>query len=208
MVVVEFETGEFYIISTLSTGRDTQVIAVDPTTGALGFSGRRGIDVFQAEVDALQYLTCNSRWLPKSTLHGKAILGYAALGSLGLLLIATKLRMSIADLPGGDSVYTVAESKWVKIPLRNPQPSLKAEAKNATDLTDIVIDKVHFFCETRDITRPFPSPNAAQFPDEEFAWNSWLSLPFSSIGLRQHCVVLLQVLAGYLCPAVLSMSVI
>ncbi|KAJ4723770.1 Phosphoinositide phosphatase [Melia azedarach] len=192
VIVATLDGGEVYIIVSLFSRTDTQVIYVDPTTGALRYHGKSGYDVFRSENEALEYLTNGSRWLCKSTVYARAILGYAALGSFGLLLVATRLTASIPNLPGGGTVYTVAESQWIKIPLQNPQSQGKGEVKNVLELTDLEIDGKHYFCETRDVTRPFPSGMPLRNPDEEFVWNEWLSLPFRNIGLPQHCVILLQ----------------
>ncbi|KAL5784249.1 hypothetical protein ACOSQ2_006641 [Xanthoceras sorbifolium] len=192
VVVATLETGEVYIIVSLSSKSDTQVIYVDPTTGALRYHGKLGFDVFRSQKEALDYITNGSRWLCKSTTYARVILGYAALGSFGLLLVATKLTASIPYLPGGGCVYTVTESQWIKIPLQNPQPQGKGEVKNVQELAEIDIDGKHYFCDTRDITRPFPSRMPLQNPDDEFVWNGWLSMPFKNIGLPQHCVILLQ----------------
>ncbi|XP_011037364.1 PREDICTED: probable phosphoinositide phosphatase SAC9 isoform X2 [Populus euphratica] len=192
VVVATLDSGEVYIIASLSSRTDTQVIYVDPTTGLLRFSGKLGFDVFKSEDEALNYITNGSRWLCKSTTNAKAILGYAALGSFGLLLVATKLTASIPNLPGGGSVYTVTESQWIKISLQNPQQQGKGEVKNVLELTELDIDGKHYFCETRDITRPFPSRMPLENPDDEFVWNGWLSMSFKNIGLPQHCVTLMQ----------------
>ncbi|KAB5530058.1 hypothetical protein DKX38_020139 [Salix brachista] len=192
VVVATLDSGEVYIVASLSSRTDTQVIYVDPTTGLLRFSGKLGFDVFKSEEEALNYITNGSRWLCKSTTNAKAILGYAALGSFGLLLVATKLTASILDMPGGGSVYTVTESQWIKISLQNPQQQGKGEVKSVLELTDLDIDGKHYFCETRDITRPFPSRMPLENPDDEFVWNGWFSMPFKNIGLPQHCVTLLQ----------------
>jgi hypothetical protein len=194
VVVATLDSGEVYIIASLSSRTDTQVIYVDPTTGLLRFSGKLGFDVFKSEDEALNYITNGSRWLCRSTTNAKAILGYAALGSFGLLLVATKLTASIPNLPGGGSVYTVTESQWIKISLQNPQQQGKGEVKSVLELTELDIDGKHYFCETRDITRPFPSRMPLENPDDEFVWNGWFSMPFKNIGLPQHCVTLLQVL--------------
>lgn len=192
IVVVTLDTGEVYIITSLASRLDTQVIYVDPTTGALRYNAKVGFDIFRSENEALDYITNGSRWLCKSTTYARAILGYAALGSFGLLLVATKLTASIPNLPGGGCVCTVTESQWIKISLQNPQPQGKGEVKNVQELTDLDIDGKHYFCETRDITRPLPSHLPFDEPDEEFVWNGWFSLPFINIGLPQHCVILLQ----------------
>lgn len=192
VIVLTLDTGEVYIIASLSSRTDTQVIYIDPTTGALCYNGKLGVDVFKSENEALDYITNGSQWLCKSITYARAILGYAALGNFGLLLVATKLTSSILNLPGGGCVYTVTESQWIKISLQNPQPQGKGELKNVQELTELDVDGKHYFCETRDITRPFPSHMPLQKPDDEFVWNGWFSMPFKDIGLPQHCVTLLQ----------------
>ncbi|THU71061.1 hypothetical protein C4D60_Mb08t31560 [Musa balbisiana] len=190
--VVVLENSEVYIIISLSSRPDTQVIYVDPTTGALRYDGKIGKDVFGSEEQAMNYVTDGSRLLCKSNIYGRAILGYASLGSFGLLLVATKVTTSIPNLPGGGCVYTVTESQWIKIQLQNTQPQGKGELKNIQELAELDIDGKHYFCETRDITRSFPSRRSFQEPDDEFVWNGWFSKPFKDIGLPKHCVILLQ----------------
>ncbi|XP_062210444.1 probable phosphoinositide phosphatase SAC9 [Phragmites australis] len=192
IVVVVLETTEVYIVISLSTRRDTQVIHVDPTTGSLRYLGKHGDDVFDSEAAALNSITDGSRILSKGTTYARAVLGYAVLGSYALLLVATQLSATVPNLPGGGCIYTVAESQWIKIQLQNPQAQGNGELKNIRELADLDIDGKYYFCETRDITRPFPSRMTLWEPDEEFVWNGWLSKPFQDIGLPGHCVILLQ----------------
>lgn len=65
----------------------------------------------------------------------------------------------------------------------------------------------HYYCESADLTRPFPSrrPPAAgsggedgregsgHQPSWEFVWNYWLSAALREVGLLEHCPALLQV---------------
>lgn len=194
MIVVTLDSDEVYIIASLSTRKDTQVIFVDPTTGALRYDAKFGFDLFKSQNEALDFVTNGSRYVLKSRTYARAILGYAALGNFALLLVATRLTASVPNLPGGGCVYTVAESQWIKISLQNGVPQGKGEVKNIQELTELDIDGKHYFCETRDITRPFPSRMTLKEPDEEFVWNRWFSQPFVNIGLPGHCVALLQVL--------------
>ncbi|KAL8232512.1 hypothetical protein R6Q57_002290 [Mikania cordata] len=192
VVVLTLDTNEVYIVVSLSSRNDTQIIYIDPTTGYLRHERKLGYDVFNSQDEALNYITDNSRSLYKSIIYARAILGYAVLGSFGLLLVATKLTSSIPNLPGDGCVNTVSKSQWVKVALQNPQVQGKGEIKNVQELAELDIDGTHYFCETRDITRPFPSHASVTNPDEEFVWNGWFSSSFKSIGLEQHCVVLLQ----------------
>ncbi|XP_076900797.1 putative phosphoinositide phosphatase SAC9 isoform X2 [Bidens hawaiensis] len=197
VVVATLDSSEVYIIVSLSSRTDTQAVYIDPTSGALVHDKKLGYDVFHTQDEALNYITDDSKLVCKTILYAKAILGYVVLGSTALLLVATKLDASIPYLPGGGCVYTVSESKWIKILLQNPQQQGKGEVKSIQELTELEIDGKHYFCETRDITRPFPSRFSLQNPDDEFVWNGWLSFAFRRIGLEQHCVILLQGFANY-----------
>ncbi|KAJ3694465.1 hypothetical protein LUZ60_009945 [Juncus effusus] len=188
IVIATLETGEAFIITSLSTRQDTQLISIDPTTGSLTLLSKP----FTSEEEAFNHITENSRLILKSITLAKAIIGYSVLGNIALLLVATKVSPTVPDLPGGGCVLTVTESQWIKIQLQNPQPQGKGEVKNVQELAELEIDGKYYFCETRDITRPFPSENVVKNPDLEFVWNDWFSKPFRDIGLDEHCVVLLQ----------------
>jgi hypothetical protein len=51
--------------------------------------------------------------------RGCALLGFAALGNVGMLLLATRARAA-ALLPGGHAVRLVTESRWIQVPLQVP----------------------------------------------------------------------------------------
>jgi hypothetical protein len=54
----------------------------------------------------------------------------------------------------------------------------------------------HYYCESLDITRPFPSQQLASDPSWAFVWNRALSSPLRRVGLEGPnavCPALLQV---------------
>ena len=55
------------------------------------------------------------------------------------------------------------------------------------------LNNAHYFCETADITRPFPSSHAVKDPSWEFVWNRWLAVSLRNQDLPGHCPQLLQV---------------
>ena len=56
-------------------------------------------------------------WLAAQIVErGCALLGYAPIGNIGMLLLATRLRTA-ALLPGGHAVRLVTESRWLQLPL-------------------------------------------------------------------------------------------
>ena len=57
-----------------------------------------------------------------------------------------------------------------------------------------VLSNAHFYCETVDISRPFPSSSPVHEPSWEFVWNRWLSAPLRAVNLPGHCPHLMQVI--------------
>ena len=51
--------------------------------------------------------------------RGTALLGYVPIGSVGLVLLATRIR-DVLTLPGGHVIKLVVESKWYNVPLQVP----------------------------------------------------------------------------------------
>ena len=68
------------------------------------------------------------------------------------------------------------------------------------------LNNAHYFCETADITRPFPSPCPAGRPSWEFVWNRWLAASLAAVDLQGHCPHLLQVLTWLFAAQNLVMS--
>ncbi|PSC67092.1 putative phosphoinositide phosphatase SAC9 isoform X1, partial [Micractinium conductrix] len=100
--------------------------------------------------------------------RGYALLGYAVAGPAAGVLLATRVRDK-ALLPGGHTVYAVTDSQWTSVPLQNeaadaaavaalaglPPPRRSAEFWRA--LQQFTLNNAHYYCETADISRPFPA---------------------------------------------------
>jgi len=69
-----------------------------------------------------------------------------------------------------------------------------------------VLSNAHFYCETADISRPFPSSNPVDQPSWEFVWNRWLSAPLRTVDLPTHCPHLMQVFGVLSAGICLSVS--
>lgn len=54
------------------------------------------------------------------------------------------------------------------------------------------LNNAHFFCESADVSRGFPSARPPGAPSWEFVWNRWLATPLRAAGLPGHCPHLLQ----------------
>ena len=148
------------------------------------------VDVFPDEDIALDRLARTQNSAIKSQTRCHAVLGYIALNGLAALLVATRVAIE-GFLPGGHLVRTVEQSQWIQIRLGSAAPS-KTEEKNLETLAAFPLDGMHFYCETFDLTRKFPSFSPVAEYDPEFCWNSFLAQPFADIGLRCVCPVLLQ----------------
>ena len=63
-------------------------------------------------------------------------------------------------------------------------------------LGQYTLNNAHWYCETADLSRPFPSAHDVTDPQPEFVWNAWLSAPLRALGLHAHCPPLLQASAA------------
>lgn len=110
-----------------------------------------------------------------------ALLGHIVMGDEAYLMIATKIRESVT-LPGGHSVYSIVDSRAVRIPLWRSFVEASATQTRAhagpppNRLLSVIVlshyapellrsfpfESAHYYCETCDITQPFPSPPVLQ----------------------------------------------
>ncbi len=129
--------------------------------------------------------------------RGTTLLGFTATDTLAGLLIATKVTTK-ATLPGGHSINLVTDARWELLPLDSSSsatnhPTIAAEEQEFwRSMQQHTVGGVHYYCETADLTRPFPSAHPPTQPELEFIWNAWLSQPLRDLGLPNHCPVLMQ----------------
>ncbi|KAJ5067526.1 phosphoinositide phosphatase sac9-related [Anaeramoeba ignava] len=191
--LLETTSGEYFIISSLSTRRDTQVITIDPYTGSLHYFARQGVDLFKSETQAIDTLFKEHRTLKRKT-SGCAIIGYTIISSIAYLVLVTKAETTVS-LFGSHEIKTIESVEWIKLTLAYQYPNNKNEQKNIEIMPDFPIDGLHFYCESLDITKPFPSHSLIEDYNPDFCWNKWLKEPFEQIGLSGWCIVLLQGIA-------------
>jgi len=129
--------------------------------------------------------------------RGATLLGFTATDTLAGLLLATKTTTK-ATLPGGHAVNLVTDARWELLPLDSSSsatnnPTTAAEEQEFwRSMQQHAIGGVHYFCETADLSRPFPSAHLPTEPELEFIWNAWLSQPLRDLGLPTHCPALMQ----------------
>ncbi|KAJ6239818.1 phosphoinositide phosphatase sac9-related [Anaeramoeba flamelloides] len=179
-----------FIISSLCTRKDTQIISIQPITGQLIYLGIRGYDLFVSEKVALEALF--KRGIKeKSRSRCLALIGYCVCEKFGHLLVVVSAKTTLG-LHGGNRIKTVENSHWIRIPLQYTHFSTFSESKMTDKLHQLPINNLHYYCETMDITRPYPSTWPVEDYCKDFCWNNWLTIPFTRLGLRRWCVVLLQ----------------
>ena len=143
-----------FIISSLATRDDVQLIAVEPSTGRLVHAHEPQVDLFGTVADAFDHLTVTRGLAVRAQTPAAALLGYFALEGVAYLLVATRVTTD-ATYPGGHAVYTVADSAWLRIPLDTAAGApLRREQKGVEVLTQYTLNGYHYYCETADITRP------------------------------------------------------
>eukprot|EP00891_Asterochloris_glomerata_P005930 jgi/Astpho2/5930/Aster-02418 len=111
--------------------------------------------------------------------RGCALLGYVPIAGTAMVVLATRVRPA-ATLPGGHIDAKAATKLSTE------------EQEHLQMMPRFFLDNSHFYCETVDITRPFPSSHPVPQPSWEFVWNSWLAAGLRAVGLQDHCPNLLQ----------------
>ena len=191
VTVVETKSGRILLVLSPRTEETTKIVEVDHTSGVLLPQPKDMVQEFKAHNEALEYLSGMSDSI-KTSESGSAILGFVVLAGWVLVLIARRTRVSMV-LPGGHEVHTVTDSKWFRIPLNGFDRTRvsRDEMKNLNTVTEFAIEGVHFYCETLDVSCPFPGRAGSDFCTE-FVWNEWLGQPFWRAGMHQYCPRLFQ----------------
>lgn len=65
--------------------------------------------------------------------------------------------------------------------------------KHGEMLNEFPVSGYHYYCESADVTRPFPSDCPVTQPSWEFVWNYYLTQPFRRVGLPEIAPPILQV---------------
>ncbi|KAI8110287.1 hypothetical protein M9435_001965 [Picochlorum sp. BPE23] len=179
------------IVTSLSTQSSTEVFEIDSEHGVLRFASE---SVFTDEASALSALEKQGFQI-QTGIRGSALLGFVSTETVAGVLVAVQ-TMPKVTLPGGHILHLVTDAQWVVVNYKNfngIHPSvLAAEQDFWRLLQQNNVSGTHYFCESVDVSRPFPSDYASFHPDQEFVWNSWLSKPFRDLGLLRHCPCLLQ----------------
>lgn len=184
------EKEDVRIVTSLSTLSSTEVFQIDPRSGSLQFGTPE--HTFTDEASAVESLY---RQGYVEVVRGGGLLGFVATESLAGVYVALH-TLPKATLPGGHSVQLVMEAQWIMCQLDKSvsydERMTLAEQDFWRLLQQNNVAGTHYFCETVDLSRPFPSGKDACDPDQEFVWNHFLSKDFRKLGMVSHCPCLLQ----------------
>ena len=81
---------------------------------------------------------------------------------------------------------------WV-LQIRTLYP--EQDLKRGEMLNEFAVAGYHYFCDSFDITRPYPSRLPPTEPSWEFVWNYYLTQPFRRVGLHDVAPHMLQGMA-------------
>ena len=165
------------LLASLGTRSDTLVVTVDQASGELVHAGVSGHDIFPSEDEALRMVTarlCGGKAIP-TLLRGYAFLGIVVTPTQCMVLVAVEVRRD--PLPVGHSMCTVVKSQWVKSQAACAKFGStidKADETGLERLREFAVNGFHFYSESVDLSRPFPSECAPTDYDPEYCWNQWL----------------------------------
>lgn len=179
---------ELRILVSLSAAKDTKCLSVE-----LGRLSASPGPVFTDEATALSSL---SRQGFVEVLRGSALLGFASTdqaagdANMGVVVAGILVATSVTRLrlPGGHAVQLVTDAQWVTA----SSNWMAEEPDFIRTLKQFNVGGVHYYCETVDLTRPFPSASPVEDADLEFVWNHFLTKPFRRMGMGACCPKLLQ----------------
>jgi len=111
VVVVTLDSDEVFIVVSLYTRIDTQVIYINLTINTLRCKAKLGFDVFKSQGKALNFITNESRFACRSRTLVRVNLGYSVMGNVALLFIAMRLIASIRITRGRVKAVTTCDQK-------------------------------------------------------------------------------------------------
>lgn len=176
-----------HLVVTPFTETVTYVFTVDLFTGSLLFSSTPYVDIFKSHRQACSFIVSkyNKPSFRMQEWQGKGLIGIT-IDNQNLVIGLVEGARKCGSLPNGSVIKQITSTNFVTIPLKSGSGNSKTVVNN------FPIDKMHFFCETMDLTRPYPSDHFVNDYDESFCWNQRWRLPFARFGVEFVCIVLLQ----------------
>lgn len=174
--------GFIHLLINPATSTDVFVVTIDSTTGNPMFVGIKNLDIFETHDLAIKFIT--DKFESQLKFKGEALIGMAQVDNVYNIAIIDKTEQT-GFLPGGHVIKTIRHVMFMTINTLNSK-----QTKNPFE--EFQLCDNHYFCETYDISRLYPSQYPAYDPDKSFCWNNGWTKPFELMGIRNCCVTLLQ----------------
>lgn len=193
------KSGYWYLVVSPSNDNITYIVTIDTANGNPLFTGIPYIDLHVDHSIAVQNLIDTGS---EVKVHGHGLIGMISAEKSITIGIIDQAELS-GTLPNGHIVKAIKHVEYIFIPLRGCQ------LKNSP-IEEFQINNFHYFCDTYDLTRMFPSnerkiynrlkiaENAQKpktvkdLPDRGFIWNNGWKKPFETLGIGHICIDLLQ----------------
>lgn len=159
----------------------TYVFTIDYMNQTFIYYGLPNKDIFSSHTLAIK--TVSEVFKSEFLETGVGFLGGFIYNNCIIIGIITE-KYPIAFIPPKSIVYEIKSIKYHCIKNNGE------ECKLPSFVEDFPIYKLHYYCESFDITRPFPSNRPVSDFNPDFCWNLRCRSAFSAV--PQACVVLLQ----------------
>ena len=149
----------YHLIVTPPFISSTYIITINTTTGQPLYSGHPLIDIFDSHSLAFNTILQNYHILER--IETKGIIGIAKDDDNNIFLGLVEQTEPYGTLPGGHFIQKVTKVKFVNIVkndnVKNNKENDNNEVKKKNVFEQFKLRGYHMFCETYDITRPYPS---------------------------------------------------
>lgn len=179
--VFQVKNGPYYLVISPCACQSTYVITIDTSTGNPLYTGIPFVDLFTDHAIAAKYVTDLGA---KIAYHAEGLIGLATAENCATIAIVDGTQVT-GHIGEHHKVRTIRSVKYITIPLYGSQNTKSV-------FSDFQLLDNHFYCESYDITRLFPSNVNPLKPDEDFVWNNGLRRPFKLLGIEHVCIAMVQ----------------
>lgn len=180
--VFKSKHGFCHVIVSLSKLNNTYVVAIEENNKAPLFIGVTHVDIFDNHISAKEYVM--KKFSSRSVALGLGLVGYTCVDKRGLICIVKSCK-NVAKFNGHD-VNLIKEIEYIDVSSNVKEKTEKIRVEKF-ELVDY-----HYYSETYDLTRPFPSKHSVDDPDTDFLWNNGWIEPFKVLGIDHLCIKLIQ----------------
>lgn len=117
-------------------------------------------------------------------LEGQYLIGIVRHADTYVVALVTDSEI-VAEIPGGHKVRVIKEVKFATL-------SMDKVSLGNDEFEKFDAEEYHYFCETYDLSRPYPSEHKPWDADTEFCWNLKWKDVFDECGVPHLCIAMLQ----------------